>query len=71
MASIRGVIMAVIGIVIAVVLVPTIFDSIWSDARNTDAGLQVNSTTWTLLKLVPLIYVGAVVIGGVVLAVKG
>lgn len=65
--EIRTIIMAVIGIVIAVTLTPTIWDSIYSDAAT--AG--VNSTTWTLLKLVPLIYVGAVVIGGVALAIHG
>ena len=59
--------MAVIGVVIAVVLLPTIWDAVWTDA----AASGVNSTTWTLLKLVPLIYVGAVVIGGVILAIKG
>jgi len=67
MVSIKGIIMAVIGVVIAVVLVPTIWDAIYTDAENSG----VNSTTWTLLKLVPLIYVGAVIIGGVVLAIKG
>jgi len=59
--------MAVIGVVIAVVLLPTIWDAVWTDT----AASGVNSTTWTLLKLVPLIYVGAVVIGGVILAIKG
>lgn len=63
--------MAVIGVVIAVVLVPTIWDAVYSDAMSTDAGLAVNSTTKTLLLLVPLIYVGAMVIGSIVLAFKG
>jgi hypothetical protein len=70
MPSIKGIIMIVIGIVIALVLVPTIWDAVWSDARTTDAGLSVNGSSWSLLKLVPLIYVGAVVIGGVALAVQ-
>ena len=64
--SIRGIIMTVIGIVIAITLVPTIWTSIYTDAI---AVAGVNGTTETLLKLVPLVFVGAVVIGGVVLSV--
>ena len=60
--------MAVIGVVIAVVLVPTIWTAIYTDAI--DAG-GVNGTTKTLLLLVPMIYVGAVVIGGAIFALKG
>jgi uncharacterized membrane protein len=65
--QIKGVIMAVIGVVIAVVLVPTIWTSIYTDAIATGG---VNGTTATLLKLVPLIFVGAVIIGGILLAMK-
>lgn len=59
--------MSVVGIVIAVSLTPTIWTSIYTDA----IGAGVNGTAATLLKLVPFIYIGAVVIGGIVYAVKG
>lgn len=70
MPNIRSALMGVILIVIGVTLVPTIFDAVWSDAVSTDAGLTVNGTAWSLLTLVPMIFVGAVVIGGIVLAIK-
>lgn len=64
--------MACIAVVIAVVLVPTIWDAVWVDAgTTTGTNAKINGSTWTLLKLVPLIFVGAVVIGGVLLAIKG
>ena len=65
--SIRSIVMAVIGVVIAVTLVPTIWDAVWTDA----AASGVNSTTWTLLKLVPLIFVASVIIGAVLLGIGG
>lgn len=63
--SIKSIVMAVIGVVIAVTLVPTIWDAVW-----TDAGAKVNGTTWTLLKLVPLIFVASVIIGAILLAIS-
>jgi hypothetical protein len=65
--SIKSIIMSVVGVVIAVSLTPTIWTSIYTDAV---AG-GVNGTALTLLKLVPFIYVGVIVIGGIVYAIKG
>jgi hypothetical protein len=65
--SIKSIIMSVIGIVIAVSLTPTIWTAIYTTAVS--AG--VNGTTLTLLELVPFVYVGVVVIGGIVYAIKG
>lgn len=70
--EIRSIVITVIAIVIAVSLVPTVWDSIYSgEMVNTTGTLKgVNGTTWTLIKLVPLIFVGAIVIGGVALALR-
>jgi len=67
MASIKSVILGVITVVIGVTLTPTIWDAIYTDA----AASGVNSTTMSLLELVPFVYVGAVIIGGILLAIKG
>ena len=64
--GIKTIVMAVIGVVIAVTLVPTIWDSVWTDAATSG----VNGTTWTLLKLVPLIFVASVIIGAVLLTIS-
>lgn len=57
--------MGVILVVIGVTQIETIWDSVYTDA----AGAGVNGTAWTLTKLVPMIYVGAVIIGGILLSV--
>jgi len=67
--SIKSIILSVVGIVIGVSLTPTIWTSIYVDALG--GSNPVNGTAATLLKLVPFIYVGAIVIGGMVYAIKG
>jgi hypothetical protein len=69
MGSIKSVIMGVVGIVIGLALVPTVWTAVYTDALG--GTNPVNGTAASLLKLVPFIYVGAVVIGGIVYAVKG
>ena len=59
--------MGVIATVIGVSLTPTIWDAIYVDA----AAKGINGTAMTLLKLVPVVYVGAVIIGGILLATYG
>ena len=76
--NIKASIMLVIGIVVAVVLVPAMWDSVYTDALtnggtncNLTAGtICPNGTTSTLLKLVPMMFVGAVIIAGVVLGAR-
>lgn len=70
MASIQGLIIIVIGLVIAITLVPTIWDTVWSDSVTTPGGNTVNGTTWTLLKLVPMVFVGAVIVGFALQAIR-
>ena len=65
MVQIKGIIVAVIMVVIAVNLVPTVWDAVWTDAATSG----VNGTSWTLLKLVPMIYVGLVIIGGIMIGI--
>jgi hypothetical protein len=62
--------MTVITIVIAITLVSTIWDTIWTgEMTNTTGTLAgVNGSTFSLVKLVPMIFIGAVVIGGAVFA---
>lgn len=69
--NIAGIVMAVIAVVIAVVLVPTIWDAVyWDSAKTAGTGLPINGTTWTLLKLVPLIFVGVTVFGTILYAIR-
>ena len=92
MIGIKTIIMLVIGAVIAVVLVPSVWDAVYTDARScikwntTDqsAGkdawgascsgratccmVGINGTSWTILTLVPMLFVALVVIAGVLLA---
>ena len=67
MASVKSLVMAVILVVISIALLPTIWDAIYTDA----VASGVNGTAWTLLQLVPFIYVGVTIIGGIVVGVKG
>jgi len=70
MLSIRTIIVLVLAIVIAVTLVPTVWESVWTgDVINTSGTNQgVNGTTWTLLKLVPMLFVALLVIVGALLS---
>jgi len=56
--------------VVAVVLVPAIWDAVWTgemiNTTGTDRG--VNGTTWTLVQLTPMLYVALVIIVGTLLA---
>lgn len=89
------VIMLVLAVVTAVILVPTVWDAVWTEAgghcfaTNTSACPSggkdckevaciaknpycvscINGTTWTILQLVPLIFVAMVIIVGILLAV--
>lgn len=64
MANVINLIFLCIAVVIAITLVPTIWDAVWVDSAATPGGSQVNGSTWTLLKLVPLVFVGVLIIGG-------
>jgi len=66
MPNVKGIMMGMIVIVVGLSLVGTIWNAIYDTSGALSTG--VNGTTETLLKLVPLIYVGAVIIGGVLLA---
>lgn len=67
MVSVKGVMMGVILVVIGLALTPTI----WTTTYDAIEDSGVNGSTRTLLELVPLIYVGAVLIGSVLLARYG
>lgn len=67
--ALKTIIMMVIAIVIAVVLVPTVWDAVYDTAlSNTSEDEFVNGSAKTLLKLVPLIFVGAFIVGTVMFA---
>lgn len=91
----RAIILLTIGAVIAVVLIPTLWDAVWVDTlyclawndSEADTGTDchgnaldgtdakhcmrcINGSSETLLKLVPLIFVGAIVIGGILLSIR-
>jgi hypothetical protein len=76
MMGIKPIIMLVIAIIITIALVPTVWSAIW-DSALTDGGTAcnktlgqhcVNGTSATILKLVPLVFVGAFLIALVMLS---
>lgn len=78
MPSFKGLLSLVILIVVVITLVPTIFDAVWDTALthdgicNASVGEEcVNGTAKSLLILVPMIFVGAFVIGSVLLYYRG
>ena len=66
MVEMKEIIMAAIFTVVAVILVPTVWDAVWVDG----GAAGINGSTWTLLRLVPLIFVGSTVIGGILMAMR-
>ena len=63
--NIKSIILSAVGVIVGISCVPIIWDAVYNESAI------VTGTAATLLHLVPFIYVGAIVIGGLVYAVKG
>lgn len=64
MANVRAIIGGLVGGLVAIVTTPTVADTVWAAAGN-ESATNLSGAARTLFNLVPLIWVGVTVIGGV------